>query len=70
MAGAKMSSFQRRCHKILRKNGWELRRFTGSGHALYEKEVNGKIVTTTVSGSPGNADQALKAVMKCANIRL
>lgn len=34
-----MSSFQRKVHKLLVKNGWVLRRFTGSGHAMYEKMV-------------------------------
>lgn len=64
----RMSSFQRKAHKILTKNGWQLRRMTGNGHAIYEKMVNGRLETTTVSSSPRKPDQALKAVAKCSRI--
>lgn len=65
-----MSSFQRKAHKLLVKNGWVLRRFTGSGHTMYEKMVDGTMQTTVVSSSPKNPTDALRAVSKYAKIKV
>lgn len=64
----RMTPFQRRADKILRKHGWEFEKFTAKSYTLYRHPATGK-TTPPVSNSPKNEHDALRQVMKVAGIK-
>lgn len=60
-----MSSFQRKADKLLREHGWEFKRFSNKGYAMYFKGKE----STTVACSPKNESDAIKQVCKFAGIK-